>query len=96
MSRELDKFRKTLGLPIYKEEMVKCLGIRLDGTYCNNTFLSFDRKLNRICPICKTERENEDKLLQQDVYWESIDTINIELDEDYFDFVISEGQNKQI
>ena len=78
----IDDFRRRLGLRIYKEEIVKCLGLD-----CGKDFLSFDKTLNRICPDCRAKRIRPELVSLEDINEERGDINPIEFDPEYWDFI---------
>jgi uncharacterized CHY-type Zn-finger protein len=75
------ELREKLGLPIYKPEPVECLA-------CEQIFMSWNKTYNRRCPECR-DKQNKAGQLQEEIYWDDLEDLILELDEDYFDFLNS-------
>lgn len=65
-------------IPTFKPEEVKCLGP------CEKTFVSWNKKYNRICPECKRNQYEEEQTIEQ--YWDNMEDLEIDLDPAYWDF----------
>lgn len=78
--KDVEKLRKLMDLPPLFPGYTTCL-------MCDKEFYSWCKRKNRRCPSC------EKKLMQEpieieEVYWEELDTISIELEPDYYDYIV--------
>jgi hypothetical protein len=67
-------------IPTFKPEEVKCLG------QCGKTFVSWNKKYNRICPECKQRNQYEEEQPTEEPYWDNLEDLEIDLDPAYWDF----------
>lgn len=83
MPKKLDEIRTKLGLPPLSPGIKECL-------MCEKPFYSWDIKSNRRCPACQQKLDNgynENQIEVDELYWDDIDTVSIELDDDYIEFI---------
>ena len=76
----LDELRDRMCLPKKNPGETTCL-------MCGESFWSWDKKRNRRCKQCNESLKKGYDDALDDVYWEELDQVNLELDEDYMDFI---------
>lgn len=79
-TRKTNQTRDALGLPPLKPGITECL-------MCDQPFQSWDVRQNKRCPKCDQKLRKELEMEPDEQYWDSLDTVVIELEDDYIDFI---------